>query len=69
MTAENSPAYAQGTAHHHARNAARQSCPGTDLDTYDPSDWAPWTVMYNRGWASVDDAPMHPGCRNCRDRG
>jgi hypothetical protein len=66
MTAENSPAYAQGRDHHEIRNLARMTCPGVDLDTWDPSDWGGYTVMYDRGWQSVPDAPLHPGCRSCR---
>jgi hypothetical protein len=44
------------------------TCPGVDLDTYDPSDWGGYVVMYDRGWQSVPDAPFHPGCKACLDR-
>ena len=68
MTVENSPAFAQGQQHHHERNQARAACPPADVWTYDPSQWGGYTVMYDRGWNSVEDVPVH-SCRSCRTAG
>ena len=62
------PAFAQGREHHQDRNAARESCPPADAWTYDPSAWQGYTVMYDRGWNSVEDVPVH-SCRACRPQG
>ena len=68
MSEANSPAFAQGRLHHERRNHARRDCPPMDLWTYDPSGWMGYTVMYDRGWNSVDDVPLH-SCRACRPQG
>jgi hypothetical protein len=65
MGEHNSPAYAQGREHKETMNLARSSCPPVDLPGYDPSDWGGYTVMYNRGWSSVELVPLH-SCKRCQ---
>jgi hypothetical protein len=65
MGEHNSPAYAQGREHKEARNLARSSCPPIDLDTWDPSDWNGYTIMYGRGWNSIEAVPLH-SCKRCK---
>ena len=64
MSEANSPEYARGREHHEERNAYRGGCPPVDVWTYAPQDLA-YPVMYERGWNSVEDAPMH-SCKVCR---
>jgi hypothetical protein len=68
VTAANSPAYRQGQEHAQARNKARLSCPPDFTDTHDPSDWNGYTVMYDRGWDSIPEAPPH-SCSKCKPGG
>jgi hypothetical protein len=61
----NSPAYADGRAAKEDRNARVQSCPPDLTDTYDPSKYGAYHVMYDRGWGSIPDAELHD-CAKCR---
>jgi hypothetical protein len=65
VSKDNSPAYRQGQEHKQARNDALQSCPSYPADTWDPSEWNGYTIMYGRGWDSIPDAPPH-SCPKCR---
>jgi hypothetical protein len=67
MGEHNSPAFRQGQQHKREQNEARQQCPPDLADAYDPSDWNGYHVMYDRGWASIPDAPAH-SCRRCADQ-
>lgn len=67
MSQANSPEYRRGREHHEARNEARASCPPADLWTYHPQD-VRYTVMYDAGWNSVADVPVH-SCKTCREGG
>ena len=67
MSEQHSRAFAQGREDHEARNQRRASCPPVDVWTYAPRYLA-YTVMYERGWNSVEDVPIH-SCPACRTGG
>ena len=67
MSEANSPEYVRGRADHELRNEYRASCPPVDVWTYGPQD-PRFPVMYERGWRSVDDCPVH-SCKTCREGG
>jgi hypothetical protein len=60
----NSPAYAEGRAHKQAQNDALASCPANFIDTYDPSRWGGYNIMYDRGFYSIEQAIAH-SCKKC----
>ena len=66
MGEHNSPAFADGMAAKEARNAALLRCPPVQIDTYDPSKYNGYTVMYRRGWDRIPDAEPH-SCELCRE--
>lgn len=65
MGERNSPAFKQGQQHKAIMNGLRSACPPDESSHYDPSDWNGYTVMYGRGWASIETVPLH-SCKRCK---
>ena len=66
MGEHNSPAFADGKAAKEALNEGLMSCPPSPADTYDPSKYGRYTVMYDRGWNSIPTVPPHACGPQCK---